>query len=400
MSPVRRHRPDPLASRQPEGPVREGAARYEAGAAPGEVAGVASTADARSALRRAERLGHDLRHLGLSVGPLPGGTGSAPPAGRVQRVTGLSPNTHVEVDDGGPLWYGQIVDTFKDSYRIRLGGADRLVTVPASQVRLHPVVKALQVRKNIRQAPEGAKVLQIVQAWSGRAKIIHDPYRSLELMARAHLLSINPGVAKLLDTSEGVEKVKELVREVETDTGRQLVQSWNENPAAQMKQLSYAWSVFLDGLEALKGSRDKLDLYLDKCLNHDKGYAQTFTATQTYVEIASSSGTSDADFGEVLKQALGFTTNRNIWTGGMQGSGKIIDQLERGPDKGGVSAEKQEGMMWSALLRPIIDAHSPIETDWTYTSTIAENFDELFEVVQKLVPVELNKELMKQNLSI
>ncbi len=53
--------------------------------------------------------------------------------------------SHVEVHDGGPPWYGQVVHYESGAYDIRLGGGgpQDIIRVPASAVRLSPTVLAM-----------------------------------------------------------------------------------------------------------------------------------------------------------------------------------------------------------------------------------------------------------------
>lgn len=58
-----------------------------------------------------------------------------------QLVKGLVPTTYVQVNDGGPVWYGQIVRVIdENTYEIRVGGSDRTMEVPQNQVNYHPTV--------------------------------------------------------------------------------------------------------------------------------------------------------------------------------------------------------------------------------------------------------------------
>jgi hypothetical protein len=70
---------------------------------------------------------------------------TTPSAPLVQRQRGIPTGTHVVVNDGGPLWYGQIstVDDAADTYDVRVGGTeDRIVRVPQVQVDYHEMVEA------------------------------------------------------------------------------------------------------------------------------------------------------------------------------------------------------------------------------------------------------------------
>jgi len=316
----------------------------------------------------------------------------------VQRVPGLGKGTHVEIDDGGPLWYGQVVEAGKDHYRIRIGGTERVVTVPESDVDLHPVPRRMKLQKNLKSLAGGTAVLEIIQAWARRKKPVHDPFRTLELMVRAHLLSKDSEVQELAEKGD-LESVSRVVATMENQVGRQLVQSWDDlKPEVAIKQLGLAWPIFVDGIKALEKSATKLDLYLDKCLAHDKGYAQTLTATQTYIFLQSEK--EDLDFEAVMLKALGTKVNMNLWVGGMKGSGVIRDQLKTGPVKEhSQSAEQQEETMWTGLIAPIVNARSE-EQDWTYLSTIKENRKLLFKLVQDQVGVKLHPALLDKVLEL
>jgi hypothetical protein len=57
--------------------------------------------------------------------------------------------THVEVRDGGPAWYGQVVSYGNGFYEVRLGGGDMRTCkrVAAAKVALHPTVLAMPVAR-------------------------------------------------------------------------------------------------------------------------------------------------------------------------------------------------------------------------------------------------------------
>lgn len=65
--------------------------------------------------------------------------------GLMQRQAGIPAGTHVAVNDGGPVWYGQInsVDDTAGTYEVRVGGMDKMVQVPQAQVDYHEVVEAV-----------------------------------------------------------------------------------------------------------------------------------------------------------------------------------------------------------------------------------------------------------------
>ncbi|NIM15245.1 MAG: hypothetical protein GTO45_25060 [Candidatus Aminicenantes bacterium] len=63
------------------------------------------------------------------------------PEGRcnaLQFVKNLTPKTHVEVNDKGGRWYGQIVKVLNGRYEIRIGGTDTTKIVEEGSVTLHP----------------------------------------------------------------------------------------------------------------------------------------------------------------------------------------------------------------------------------------------------------------------
>lgn len=64
----------------------------------------------------------------------------------IQRQAGIPKDTHVQVNDGSSIWYGQItnIDDDNDTYTVRVGGTtDREVVVPQTQVDYHDVVEAM-----------------------------------------------------------------------------------------------------------------------------------------------------------------------------------------------------------------------------------------------------------------
>jgi hypothetical protein len=72
----------------------------------------------------------------------------------IQRVKGLTANTHVEVlDERGIPWYGQIVSESGGSYKIRIGGGSdsETVIVPEARVDLHPTFKGMKAREVIKE---------------------------------------------------------------------------------------------------------------------------------------------------------------------------------------------------------------------------------------------------------
>jgi hypothetical protein len=75
----------------------------------------------------------------------------APSRFPIQRAKGLAVGTHVEVREGNSSWYGCITAASDDSYRIEVGGTDRVTTVPENRVTLHPVMIAMAAQRARRK---------------------------------------------------------------------------------------------------------------------------------------------------------------------------------------------------------------------------------------------------------
>ena len=89
---------------------------------------------------RADRLGHRFGDLTEA--------GTAP----IQRVTGLSAGTYVEVTNGRVPWYGQVVEDLGGSYKIRLGGGSKsdVHVIDEKHVDLHPMFRG-KSSKSVQQ---------------------------------------------------------------------------------------------------------------------------------------------------------------------------------------------------------------------------------------------------------
>jgi len=308
---------------------------------------------------------------------------------------GLKVGTYVEVEDRSSRpWYGQVVESVKDEYRVRFGGSDRVVTVPEHQVDRHPVTRRFHLQQDLGRLKGGAKVREIVEGWAAKKKSHHDVFQTLEVILRARLLADDPNIKKVLElqADEALPLLKRAVKELENLLGRQLVQSWESvTPENVVTRLSWAWDIFVAGVSSLKDSPESLDIYFSNCLAHDKGYAQTLDSTQTYQNLKQPQESEKLGFSEVLSKALRLSSNTNIWGGGQQG-GIIAAQLQNPPIK------TDETIMWAMLMTPLLDAHNSAKKDWDYIAVIKSNLGELFETVRKFVPqkVKLHKETLEK----
>ena len=242
----------------------------------------------------------------------------------------------------------------------------------------------------------GASVAQrgaaetVVRDWLKEVKVTHDPLATLAFMTICSSLADNPGVKGLL--KEGNFATVEAVVTAVSGLlgGRQIIQAWS-NHADDVAARADAWTIFLQGLEALNAKPPQLFHYLDSCLAHDKGYGQIYLATQDYLLMATDEVVTEADFPTVLRKMLASDSNTSIWMGGMKGSGRYDAQLKRGPDldapngKNGsdFTLEKQEGNMWSRVVTQMFDCYNPAEKDWGYAATLGEKRGDLFAAVQK-----------------
>lgn len=229
-------------------------------------------------------------------------------------------------------------------------------------------------------------------------KIVHDTDQQLRTMIVAYRISNHDKVKNLSD-----DEKKSLVKQLEAKLDRQLIQSWSDNPEQDIKNLSYAWEVFQNGIKESGNSPEKLSSYLYKCLNHDKGYAQISLATESFAEMEEPID----DFNSALESALGGSAgNTNIWGDGMTGSGSTLEeQLKTGyqeaDKKDDKEKKKKEESMWDAVIQKIVKAHNPNEDDWGYVNTIHENRQQLFERVRALVPesLELNPQCLQERVN-
>ncbi|HEU4323280.1 MAG TPA: hypothetical protein VFS21_09010 [Roseiflexaceae bacterium] len=314
----------------------------------------------------------------------------------IQRLAGLPQNTHVEVNDGGPLWYGEIVEVLNGSYRVRVGGMDKVVNVPEAQVTWHPSVLAVRASSLADQiiaagagAPGAGEIDGLVGEWRTRTGPAHNPLLTLSAMKTGHAISVNPQLQILLQTPAGVEIVKEVFKELQTKTGRQFIQFWEEAPATVIEVRGQAWAMFREGVATLQGQQAKLDLYFYKTLAHDKGYAQIFEAAQQYLEISFDTGqVQEESFDQIVTRAFNEPKNMNMWSGGQAGSGKVSAQLARGfePVSELLPLYKQEDLMWGQLITAIIQAYNPVKMDWSYAPTILANKEALLARVNELLP--------------
>ncbi len=374
---------------------------------------------ARQAQRTPRTLGaRDLLQLQRAVGNrqiarmlAPAGrrpaAGDGPP---IQRVTGLPVNAQVEVNNGGPTWYGQIVAVLDGAYRVRVGGMGKTdtVDVPEGQVGLHPAIGAFVAPKAVAlaeeiiaasaAAPRASEMALVVEEWRSRKKPVHDPFLTLKAMKIGYAISVNAKIQDLLQTSVGIAIIQETFEELRRKTERQFIQFWVQKPAQVVADRGLAWSVFLDGVDALKADQQKLDHYFSEALEHDKGYAQIFAAVQMYFEIAmQQSGGPVEPFEEALARALNADVNTNIWVGGQQG-GRISEQLGQGvnPNPGNKSwtPKVQEENMWTQIITNIV------RDDFGYAATIAVNKQELFDRVRAIVPqtTDLHMEYLEDTL--
>jgi hypothetical protein len=97
----------------------------------------------RSLESEADAMGSKAVRQGPRPGKAASTVGKAPAQAMVQRVKGIRPDTHVEVNDGGPTWYGQVVSVDGDNYTIRVGGMETETTVHERHVDFHPVHRAI-----------------------------------------------------------------------------------------------------------------------------------------------------------------------------------------------------------------------------------------------------------------
>ncbi len=135
----------------------------------------------------------------------------------IQRVKGLIPDTYVQVKDEDTEWYGQIVRAAANSYDIRVGGTDSVVTVPEGQVTLHPTAKALSDRQNQQWRKDPTTLYSILNQASADAAMDVD---ELELRTQSpgglfgtvvssdNLVNI---VSRLKDQAKQDEDVKSLL---------------------------------------------------------------------------------------------------------------------------------------------------------------------------------------------
>ncbi|MBA3531168.1 MAG: hypothetical protein H0T73_04515 [Ardenticatenales bacterium] len=83
----------------------------------------------------------------------------------IQRLTGIPTGTQVQVNDGGPAWYGAIKSVSGSNYEVRVGGtndtSEVIRTVPATQVDFHPTVKLMNPELVMQTAIEAIDSLDI-----------------------------------------------------------------------------------------------------------------------------------------------------------------------------------------------------------------------------------------------
>jgi hypothetical protein len=329
--------------------------------------------------------------------------------GVVQRVRDLEEGTYVEVNDGGPPWYGQIDSVLEDGYNVRVGGTGTVKKVPFDQVTVHPSFSASaeQIAEEIFQSAgsvnRAGPIQTLVEHWSSTTENTHNPMLTLKFMMVCKALSTNRRITDLLARDQH-QVVQDVVAALELLVdSRQIIQEWNDT-AQDIEARGQAWDFFLDGVDALSDGKGNLEQYFYTCLVHDKGYGQTHEATQNYLLlIGQQQEVQDDPFDSVLRAALAQNTNSNIWVGGHKGAGKLRDQLARGFEQQRletIPAGHQEEQMWGSLLTALITAHSPGRRDWTYAKVIRKNGEMLFTEIDNIVPGELHRSALNEALEL
>jgi hypothetical protein len=248
-----------------------------------------------------------------------------------------------------------------------------------------PAAIAQDIRQHAPTVPRAGEIQARVTTWTPNNKSGHNPQTTLNLMMSCKALSTNAAVASML-AKKDYDQVKAVVAALFTLVGRQIIQEWSD-PTADIAMRGQAWDIFLQGVDALNGKQDKLNLYFGNVLGHDKGYAQTFGAAQGFLELE---GDGEQTFDAIVGLALSDTVNTNIWMGGQAGSGKIRDQLVRG--LGAVAKKGRDDQvedMWTAVITALVNAHSPGNPQWMkFPKVIRENINQVFQAVNAIVPAE------------
>ncbi|MFC1750877.1 DUF4157 domain-containing protein [Pseudomonadota bacterium] len=257
--------------------------------------------------------------------------------------------------------------------------------VSLSDVNEHGI--AANIIAAAEHAPGRGKIEDTIGKFKLAKKPAHNPFKAASLMRICFALSRDKDVAEFIksDDLESLKKVVNILKSV----SRQIIQVWR-NPKVDIEQRGDAWPIFTQGLGYLDKDKSHLYRYMTDCLDHNKGYAQTYNSVTMYLSYKLVVDEKES-FTTVLNRALAGETNMNIWVGGMAESGKYSFQLKRTTKTSlmeSMLAETQEKNMWGALLSPIVNARFGVgKKDWLgYTKTIIENKDELYNTVRALVP--------------